>query len=90
MVTKAITIRTDEDTNAAIRQYAKSLGMSTSTFVAVILKKAIREKQLVLTPVLEPTPYLEEIMKTADKDIESDKNLPPVYDNADDFLKDLE
>jgi antitoxin component of RelBE/YafQ-DinJ toxin-antitoxin module len=85
-----MSIRTDERTKQAIADFAASLGLSTSAFVTAVSLQAVRDRRLVLEPTLEPTPYLEKIMREADKDIKSGKNISKAYDNVDDFMRDLE
>lgn len=70
-----LTIRTDSATKQAIADFAASLGLSTSAFITAATLQAVREGQLTLTPVLEPTPYLEKIMRQAEEDIKHDRNI---------------
>lgn len=88
--TTALTIRTDPQTKQEIADFAASLGLSTSAFVTAVLRQAVRDGRIVLTPTLEPTPYLEKIMREADADIAAGKNLSKAYDNVDDFFRDLD
>jgi len=70
-----LTIRTDNATKQLIADFATSLGLSTSAFITAATLQAIREGELTLTPVLEPTPYLEKIMLEAEEDIKKDRNI---------------
>jgi antitoxin component of RelBE/YafQ-DinJ toxin-antitoxin module len=70
-----LTIRTDNATKQAIADFAASLGLSTSAFITAATLQAVREGQLTLTPVLEPTPYLEKIMREAEEDIKHNRNI---------------
>jgi antitoxin component of RelBE/YafQ-DinJ toxin-antitoxin module len=70
-----LTIRTDNTTKQAIADFAASLGLSTSAFITAATLQAVREGQLTLTPVLEPTPYLEKIMREAEEDIKHNRNI---------------
>jgi antitoxin component of RelBE/YafQ-DinJ toxin-antitoxin module len=70
-----LTIRTDNATKQAIADFAASLGLSTSAFITAATLQAIRDGQLTLSPVLEPTPYLEKIMREADEDLKHDRNI---------------
>jgi antitoxin component of RelBE/YafQ-DinJ toxin-antitoxin module len=70
-----LTIRTDNVTKQTITDFAASLGLSTSAFITAATLQAIREGQLTLTPTLEPTPYLEKIMREAEEDIKNDRNI---------------
>lgn len=88
--TTALTIRTDRQTKQEIADFAASLGLSTSAFVTAVLRQAVRDGRIVLTPVLEPTPHLEKIMREVDADIAAGRNISRSYDNVDDFLQDLD
>ncbi len=70
-----LTIRTDKNTKQAIADFASSLGLSTSAFITAATLQAIREGELTLTPALEPTPYLEKIMREVDEDIKHNRNI---------------
>jgi len=63
-----LSIRTDNQTKQEIADFAASLGLSVSAFATVVLKQAMRERRVVLTPDLEPTPYLESVMRDAETD----------------------
>jgi antitoxin component of RelBE/YafQ-DinJ toxin-antitoxin module len=70
-----LSIRTDDKTKKEIADFAASVGLSISAFATVILKQAVREGRVVLTPALEPTPYLEKIMRKADADYKAGRNI---------------
>jgi antitoxin component of RelBE/YafQ-DinJ toxin-antitoxin module len=74
----ALTIRTDTKTKKAIADFAASLGLSTSAFITAVTLQAVREQRVVLTlQTLEPTMYLEKIMRKADADLEAGLNVSP-------------
>lgn len=68
-----LSIRTDEETKQEVTKFANSLGLSVSAFVTVVLKQAVKEGRVVLTPDLEPTPYLEDIIRKAEADLKDGK-----------------
>jgi antitoxin component of RelBE/YafQ-DinJ toxin-antitoxin module len=70
-----LTIRTDSDTKKLIADFAASLGLSTSAFITAATLKVVRSGELTLTPVLEPTPYLKQIMRQVDEDIKHNRNI---------------
>lgn len=70
-----LTIRTDNATKQTITNFASSLGLSASAFITAATLQAVREGQLTLSPVLEPTPYLDKIMLEAEEDIKNDRNI---------------
>lgn len=90
MSNTALTIRTDDQTKKAIADFAASLGLSTSAFVTAVTLQAMRERRVVLTPTLEPTPYLEKIMRETNEDIKTGKNLSPVFDSVNEMFDHLE
>ncbi len=87
----ALTIRTDPQTKKVISDFAASVGLSTSAFATAILLQAVREQQVLLTPSLEPTPYLEKLMQEAAADRKANRNYKTINNEAelDDFFKDL-
>lgn len=70
-----LSIRTDDKTKKEVADFAASVGLSVSAFVTVILKQAVKEGRVVLTPTLEPTPYLEKIMREAQADHKAGRNI---------------
>ncbi len=91
MSSTALTIRTDPKTKKVIADFAASVGLSTSAFATAILLQAVREQRVLLTPTLEPTPYLEKLMKEAAADRKANRNYTVVNNEADldDFFKGL-
>jgi len=75
MNTTVLNIRTDEATKKEIADFAASVGLSVSAFATVTLKQAVREGRVVLTPTLEPTPYLEKVMTRAQADYKAGHNV---------------
>jgi antitoxin component of RelBE/YafQ-DinJ toxin-antitoxin module len=70
-----LSIRTDDQTKKEIAGFAASVGLSISAFATVVLKQAVREGRVVLSPSLEPTPYLEQIMREARADYKAGRNV---------------
>ena len=77
-----LSIRTDTATKKEITEFANSVGLSVSAFVTVILKQAVKEGRVVLTPNLEPTPYLEGVMRQALADYKAGKNFTRTTNKA--------
>ena len=63
-----LSIKTDEKTKQELKDFATELGVSSTAVVNMVIKQALRDRQIVLTTELEPTPYLQKIMKDADDD----------------------
>lgn len=88
MSNTALTIRTDSETKKAIANFAASLGLSTSAFITAVTLQAMREQRVLLTPTLEPTPYLEEVMREATADRKAGRNVRK-FKNKDDAIAHL-
>lgn len=86
-----LSIRTDDKTKKEIADFAASVGLSVSAFVTVVLKQAVKEGRVVLSPTLEPTPYLEKIMRKASADRKTGRNYTTVKSKAglEDFFKSI-
>ncbi|TSC93780.1 MAG: Uncharacterized protein CEN91_121 [Candidatus Berkelbacteria bacterium Licking1014_85] len=88
-----LSIKTDPRVKEQAKELAHELGLSLSALITAQLKQAIRTKSITLsTPDFTPTPYLENILRKADKDIKAGKNLSPVISNAkelDDYFNSL-
>lgn len=91
MSSTALTIRTDPQTKKTIADFAASVGLSTSAFATAILLQAVREQRVLLTPTLEPTPYLQKLMSDAAADRKANRKYVTVNDETelDDFFKNL-
>lgn len=91
MNSAALTIRTDPKTKKTIADFAASVGLSTSAFATAILLQAVREQRVLLTPTLEPSPYLEGIMRKARVDRKAGRNYTTVTSKAEleDFFKSI-
>jgi antitoxin component of RelBE/YafQ-DinJ toxin-antitoxin module len=70
-----LSIKTDSDTKAQLKSFASELGVSSTAFVNMVIKQALRDRRVVLSADLTPTPYLESIMREADADYAADRNI---------------
>ncbi|MGH7195934.1 MAG: hypothetical protein ACREGA_04115 [Candidatus Saccharimonadales bacterium] len=88
---KAITmnIRMDEETRRGLKDFAGQLGIPATSLVNASIKQMLRAQQITFSTSLQPTPYLQKIIKQADADYAKGKNISPVFDSADDMLKHL-
>lgn len=84
-----LSIRTDAKTKKEVADFAASVGLSVSAFVTVVLKQTLKEGQVVLSPTLESTPYLEKIMREARADYKAGRNVTTITNETelDTFLK---
>jgi antitoxin component of RelBE/YafQ-DinJ toxin-antitoxin module len=70
-----LSIKTDEQTKQELKNFATELGVSSTALVNMVVKQALRDRRIVLTTDLEPTPYLENIMRKADADYAADRDI---------------
>jgi addiction module RelB/DinJ family antitoxin len=78
-------IKTDKKTKEQAQKLAHDLGLTPRTLATAQLKQAIRTKTVHLT-VYTPTPRLEKILKKAERDIATLKNLSRPFDNIDEMM----
>ncbi|MGI8420402.1 MAG: type II toxin-antitoxin system RelB/DinJ family antitoxin [Candidatus Levyibacteriota bacterium] len=70
-----VTFKTDKETKEQLKSFADELGLNSSSLVNMVIKQALREKRLVVSTNLVPTPYLEKIMCDAEDDYKNDRNI---------------
>lgn len=70
-----MSIKTDEKTKRELKDFAAELGVSSTAFVNMVVKQALRDRRVVLSTDLQPTPYLEKIMRRADADYAADRDI---------------
>ena len=73
-----LSVRTDEETKKEITDFAASVGLSVSALVTVVLKQTMQEGRVVLSPPLEPTPYLKKLIQKAEEDLKAGRASPPM------------
>lgn len=88
--TTSMNVRLDVGTRQQLQALADDLGIPATSLVVANIKQLLRSGEVRLTSTLEPTPYLEGIMREADKDIAAGRSLSKAYDNVDDFFADLD
>jgi antitoxin component of RelBE/YafQ-DinJ toxin-antitoxin module len=86
-----LTIKTDPDTKRELKEFAAELGVTSTALVNMVVKQAIRDRRIVLNTSLEPTPYLEEVMREAHADRKADRNYTTIKNKTelDEFFKNL-
>lgn len=68
-----LNIKTDKKLKASAKEVARELGVPLSTIVNAFLKQFVREKEITLSVnQYRPTPYLEQILETAQGDYKKD------------------
>jgi antitoxin component of RelBE/YafQ-DinJ toxin-antitoxin module len=90
-MSKTITmnIRIDEETRRGLKDFAAEVGIPATSLVNASIRQMLRSRAVTFSTALEPTPYLEKILREADMDIKTGKNLSPVFDSVDDMFDHL-
>lgn len=88
--TTSMNVRLDEETRRALQEFADKVGIPATTLAAAQIKQMLRNGEARFTTTLEPTPYLEDVMRKADHDIKTGKNVSKAYESIDDFFGDLD
>jgi antitoxin component of RelBE/YafQ-DinJ toxin-antitoxin module len=70
-----LSIKTDDQTKQDLKAFAAELGISSTAFVNMVIRQALRDRRVVLSTALEPTSYLENIMRKADADYAADRDI---------------
>ena len=83
-MSKTITmnIRMDEDTRKRLKEFAGQVGIPATSLVNASIKQMLRSQQVTFNTSLEPTPYLEKLLKEAEADYKADRNITTISNKA--------
>lgn len=90
MTKTILNIKTDPSTKLQIQAFAAELGVPVSVIMNAQIKQMLRDRKIVLSTELEPTPYLVKIMEQVEEDLKTGRNISPVFTSAKDMLEHLE
>ena len=83
METEVINLKVNSKLKKDGQKLAKGLGLSLSSLIKSLLSQAVREKKVELE--LEPTPYLEQMLKESKEDQKAGR-VSPKFDNVKDSI----
>jgi antitoxin component of RelBE/YafQ-DinJ toxin-antitoxin module len=75
MNTAILNIKTDPDTKQRLKTFAAQVGLPVSALLNAQIKQMLRNGKVEFSTSLEPTPYLEAIIKEAEADYKAGKNI---------------
>jgi antitoxin component of RelBE/YafQ-DinJ toxin-antitoxin module len=75
MIKTILNIKTDPATKQQLQMFASELGVPVSVIINAQIKQMLRDRKVVLSTELEPTPYLVKIMEQVEEDLKSNKNM---------------
>ena len=75
MNTAILNIKTDPDTKQRLKAFAAEVGLPVSALMNAQIKQMLRNGKIEFSTTLEPTPYLEAIIREADADYRAGKNI---------------
>ncbi len=75
MTKTILNIKTDPQTKQQIKEFAAELGVPVSVIMNAQIKQMLRDRKILLSTELEPTPYLVKIMEQVEADLKTGKNI---------------
>jgi antitoxin component of RelBE/YafQ-DinJ toxin-antitoxin module len=75
MTKTILNIKTEPDVKRQIQDFAAELGVPVSVIMNAQIKQMLRDRKVVLSTGLEPTPYLVKIMEQVEEDLIANKNM---------------
>ena len=75
MTKTILNIKTDPDIKQQIQEFAAELGVPVSVIMNAQIKQMLRDRKIVLSTQLEPTPYLVKIMEQVEEDLKANRNM---------------
>lgn len=75
MTKTILNIKTDPQTKQQIQEFAAELGVPVSVIMNAQIKQMLRDRKIILSTELEPTPYLVKIMEQVESDLAANKNM---------------
>jgi antitoxin component of RelBE/YafQ-DinJ toxin-antitoxin module len=85
--TAVLNIKTDAVTKRGLRAFADEIGITSTALVNILIRQALRDRRIVISTELEPTPYLEGLMREADREYDAGKIA---FMGSDEFLGQLD
>lgn len=89
MNTSVLNIKTDPDTKAELKAFAAQLGLPVSALLNAQIKQMLRSGTVELSVSLEPTPYLQEVIKEAETDYVAGRNISGPFETAEEMITEL-
>jgi antitoxin component of RelBE/YafQ-DinJ toxin-antitoxin module len=86
-----LSVKIDAETKKSLKEFANELGVPVSFLVNGSIKQMLRDRSVTFSAYLEPTPYLEEIMREAEADIAAGRNIISFKNNEEaiDYLRSI-
>jgi antitoxin component of RelBE/YafQ-DinJ toxin-antitoxin module len=70
-----LNVKIDVKTKQSLKDFAAELGVPVSSLVNGSIKQMLRERKVVFSTALSPTPYLEKVMREAEADLAAGRNI---------------
>ena len=83
-------IRMEEATRQQLKEFAGHVGIPATSLVNASIKQMLRDQHITLGTTLEPTPYLEQIIREAEADYKAGRNISGPFKTADAMIAALE
>ncbi len=77
-----LNVKIDVQTKQSLKDFADELGVPVSSLVNGSIRQMLRERKVVFSTALEPTPYLENVMREAEDDLAAGRNITTAKNKA--------
>lgn len=85
-----LNIKTDAETKAELQAFAAEIGMPVSVMLHAQIKQLLRDRKFNLSVGLQPTPYLENIMREVEEDLKSNQKISGPNQSAQEMFDHLD
>ncbi len=90
MAKTILNIKTDPQTKQHLQEFAAELGVPVSVIMNAQIKQMLRDRKVILSTELEPTPYLEKILREVEADLKTGHNISGPFASVDEMFAHLE
>lgn len=90
MNTAILNIKVDPETKLQLKAFAAKVGLPVSALMNAQIKQMLRTGKVEFSTTLEPTPYLDAIIKEAEADYAAGRNIYGPFDTAEAMIASLE
>ena len=87
--TSNLNIRLDKATHQQLKDLAAQLGLPASSLVTASIRQMIRNRSVTFSTELQPTPYLQNLIKEAEADYAAGRTYGP-FTTAEEMIAALE
>ncbi|MDE1975218.1 MAG: type II toxin-antitoxin system RelB/DinJ family antitoxin [Patescibacteria group bacterium] len=84
-----INVKTEKDLKEQAVSTARDMGIPLSTAINVFLRQFVADRRIVLDAPLKPSKRLEKMLRQAERDLKTGRNLSPIFHSVKELMADL-